>query len=67
VAKTFREADRRRALHGAVPAESYAFEESTLLQGLLAGLNHAEEPANPLPTAGKGEGGPCHFLPRHGQ
>jgi hypothetical protein len=52
VAKTFREADRRRALHGAVPAESYAFEESTLPQELLAGLNPAEEPANPLLTAG---------------
>jgi hypothetical protein len=33
------------------------FEESTLLQGLQAGLNHAEKPANPLLTAGKGEGG----------
>jgi hypothetical protein len=52
VAKTFREPDRRRALHGAAPAESYAFEESTLLQGLLAGLNPAEELVNPLLTAG---------------
>jgi hypothetical protein len=52
VAKTFREADRRHALQGAVPAESDAFEESTLLQELQAGLNPAEEPANPLLTAG---------------
>jgi hypothetical protein len=51
VTETFHEAERRRALRGAGPARDPAFWGSTLLQGLMARLGHAEEHGEPLRTA----------------